>query len=74
MSGTMLLVFLLAAALVVAIKLGLIKKRGGGEGAEHGPVPPKNVLMPIKRALVAIAALWRSPPTPPTATRSRTRT
>ena len=51
MSGTILFVFVLAAALVVATKLGLLKKRGGGEGAEHWPLFPKKVLTPVEQQL-----------------------
>lgn len=51
MSGTILLLFVLAAAFVVATKLGLLKRRGGGEGTEHWPVFPKKVLIPVEQQL-----------------------
>ena len=49
MSETILLVFALAAALVVATKLGLLRKRGGGEGAEHRPLFPQQVLTSVEQ-------------------------
>jgi hypothetical protein len=43
--------FLVAAAFLVATKLGRLKRRGGGEGAEHWPLFPKKVLTPVEQQL-----------------------
>jgi hypothetical protein len=51
MSGTILLVLALAAAFVVAMKLGLLKKGRGRQGADHWPVFPKKVLTPVEQQL-----------------------
>jgi hypothetical protein len=51
MSGTILLLLALAAAFLVATKLGWLSKRGAGQGAEHWPVFPKKVLTPVEQQL-----------------------
>ena len=51
MSGTTFLVLALAAAIVVAIKLGLLKKVRAGQGADHWPVFPKKVLSTVEQQL-----------------------
>ena len=50
MSGTIVLLFALAAAFVVATKLGLLKKGRGGR-SEHWPLFPKKVLTPVEQQL-----------------------
>ncbi len=51
MSGTVLLLILLAAAFVAVTKLARLKKNGKGQGAEHWPVFPKKVLTPVEQQL-----------------------
>jgi hypothetical protein len=52
MPGTLIFILLLAAAFVVATKLGLLKKGRAGEGAdEPWPVFPKKVLTPVEQQL-----------------------
>ena len=43
--------FALAAAFVVATKLGLLEEARRGEGAEHWPLFPKKVLTPVEQQL-----------------------
>jgi hypothetical protein len=50
MSGTIVLLFALAAAFVVATKLSLLKKGRGGR-SEHWPLFPKKVLTPVEQQL-----------------------
>jgi very-short-patch-repair endonuclease len=51
MSGTILLLFAIAAAFLAATKLGWLSKRGAGQGAQHWPVFPKKVLTPVEQQL-----------------------
>ena len=51
MSDTLLLLLLIGAAFIVAAKLGLLNKRGGGKAADHWPVFPKKVLTPVEQQL-----------------------
>jgi hypothetical protein len=50
MSGTIVLLFALAAAFAVATKLSLLKKGRGGR-SEHWPLFPKKVLTPVEQQL-----------------------
>lgn len=51
MTGTFFLLLLLAVALIAVTRLGLLKKRGAGQGADHWPVFPKKVLTPVEQQL-----------------------
>jgi hypothetical protein len=50
-TGTLLLILLLAAAFLAAARKGLFTKGRAGQGADHWPVFPKKVLTPVEQQL-----------------------